>query len=81
MGVDIISCGAEKRDPRIGNPGPYRAYLGYAFPGRWMRGYVTPSPHFGGMAGMNENDRCAKKLLTLLAGFFLFDQTGNHYAR
>ncbi len=34
VGVDIVSCGTGKRDPRIDNPGPYRAYLGQAFLGR-----------------------------------------------
>jgi hypothetical protein len=31
VGVDIVSCGAGNQDPRISNPGPYRAYLGYGF--------------------------------------------------
>ena len=44
MGVDIVSCGTGKRDPRIANPGPYRAYLGQAFLGRMaMWGRETPS--------------------------------------
>jgi len=38
MGVDTISGGTGKRDHRIGNPGLYRAYLGYAFPGAAGRG-------------------------------------------
>ena len=33
MGVDIVSCGTGKRDRRIANPGPYRAYLGYGISG------------------------------------------------
>ena len=31
MSVDTSSCGTGKQDRRIGNPGPYRAYLRYAF--------------------------------------------------
>jgi predicted transcriptional regulator len=31
VGVDIISCGTGKRDRRIANPGPYRAYLRHGF--------------------------------------------------
>jgi hypothetical protein len=33
VGVDIASCGTGKTDPRIGNPGSIRAYLGYGFLG------------------------------------------------
>jgi len=32
VGVDIVSCGTGKRDRRIGNPGLYRACLGYGLP-------------------------------------------------
>jgi hypothetical protein len=39
VGVDIISCGTGKRDRRIANPGPYRAYLGYGLPVIAERGF------------------------------------------
>ena len=43
MGVDIISCGTGKRDRRIANPGPYRAYLGYGLLAGLVLHFFNPS--------------------------------------
>jgi len=43
VGVDTVSCGTGKRDRRIGNPGPYRAYPGYGLPAGRVLHFPDPS--------------------------------------